>query len=182
MRYDTHVVTSVTMAVGLTTVTTIPLSVPFMAGILLGSLFPDIDEPNSFIGKRSFGIAKGVNWMFGHRGFTHSLFAVFPLFLFYLFLVNPHLAGWIAGYQAELWAEALFNPSIAWGWLGFSFGYLFHLVGDFFSKSGIPLFSPISSKRYKIPLYITGKPSERVVMILTVFILIGICTHRVGFW
>ncbi|WP_336770133.1 metal-dependent hydrolase [Bacillus bombysepticus] len=185
MRYNTHMVSSLTMGVGLTMVTDIPLSIGFAAGVLIGSLLPDIDEPKSFIGKRSFGISKLVNWMFGHRGFTHSLFAVLPLFLIYLFIKNPEVVvSWFgANIRTEFFRDLVQNiavPAIVNFWLGISFGYLFHLVGDFFSKSGIPLFLPITKKRYKIPIYVTGKKSEQVVFVICSILLVVLSLFKIG--
>ena len=52
---------------------------------ILTCLLPDIDHPKSFLGQRLKWISKPVARAFGHRGFTHSLFAVFAMLaLFYL--------------------------------------------------------------------------------------------------
>ena len=51
---------------------------------VLTCLLPDIDHPKSFLGQRLSWISKPVARGFGHRGFTHSLLAVFgALTLFY---------------------------------------------------------------------------------------------------
>lgn len=53
----------------------------------LGSIFPDIDCPQSYIGKKFNILSKIINNKFHHRGFTHSaLFIYFLIFLsiFYL--------------------------------------------------------------------------------------------------
>ncbi len=44
---------------------------------ILTCLLPDIDHPKSFLGQRLKWISKPVARVFGHRGFTHSLLAVF---------------------------------------------------------------------------------------------------------
>ena len=44
---------------------------------ILTCLLPDIDHPKSFLGQRLSWISKPVARAFGHRGFTHSLLAVF---------------------------------------------------------------------------------------------------------
>ena len=46
---------------------------------ILTCLLPDIDHPKSFLGQRLKWISKPVARAFGHRGFTHSLFAVFAM-------------------------------------------------------------------------------------------------------
>ena len=52
---------------------------------ILTCLLPDIDHPKSFLGQRLKWISKPIARAFGHRGFTHSLLAVFALLAtFYL--------------------------------------------------------------------------------------------------
>ncbi|STM77085.1 putative membrane-bound metal-dependent hydrolase [Escherichia coli] len=46
---------------------------------ILTCLLPDIDHPKSFLGQRLKWISKPIARAFGHRGFTHSLLAVFAL-------------------------------------------------------------------------------------------------------
>lgn len=52
---------------------------------ILTCLLPDIDHPKSFLGQRLKWVSKPIARAFGHRGFTHSLLAVFALLAtFYL--------------------------------------------------------------------------------------------------
>ena len=52
---------------------------------VLTCLLPDIDHPKSLLGQRLKWISKPIARACGHRGFTHSLLAVFAaLTLFYL--------------------------------------------------------------------------------------------------
>ena len=51
----------------------------FYGAVGIGTLLPDIDEPQSIIGKKTMGISNFIKFIFGHRGFTHSL--CFVLFL-----------------------------------------------------------------------------------------------------
>ncbi|MCL6571364.1 MAG: bifunctional acetaldehyde-CoA/alcohol dehydrogenase, partial [Bacillus sp. (in: Bacteria)] len=53
--------------------THLPFTASYTAGVVIGSLLPDIDEPKSYVGRRSFGMANKVKEAFGHRGMTHSL-------------------------------------------------------------------------------------------------------------
>ncbi|RDU53362.1 hypothetical protein CQA49_06860 [Helicobacter sp. MIT 00-7814] len=91
--------------------------------VALGAVFPDVDEPNSFIGKKMPGFSHMVSCLFGHRGFTH--FLIFPVLLLlagiYLF---PNCKDYI---------------------YAFCFGVFMHQVGDMLTKSGIPsYFFPFS--------------------------------------
>ncbi|MEI4802947.1 metal-dependent hydrolase [Bacillus sp. FJAT-51639] len=139
MRYDTHMTTSVALGATLSFISGYPFSFGYVTGILLGSLLPDIDEPNSYIGRRSLGIAKVVKKKFGHRGLTHSFVAWIIVSLLYF----------------------LFSYSFL---LGLSMGYLFHLIGDYFTNQGVRLFIPFDDKRYKAPItFKVGSSIENVI-------------------
>lgn len=47
--------------------------------VILGSLVPDIDEPDSTIGKRLMILSYPIHFLFGHRTITHN--AIFISFL-----------------------------------------------------------------------------------------------------
>ena len=81
----------------------------FFSLVLLGSLLPDIDHPNSFVGK----YFKPIGWFVDHRGFFHSFsfliiltiicYTVFPS---QLFLAIP------LGYFAHLFADSLTKEGV----------------------------------------------------------------------
>jgi inner membrane protein len=154
LRYKTHIVSSLTLGAGVSIVFNYPFHIGYVLGITFGSLLPDIDEPNSFIGRRSFGISKIVHKNYGHRGVIHSIFAWCILTILCSTFPSPFT-------------------------IGVSLGYLFHLTGDFFSIRSIPLFAPFSNERYKFPIrYRTGSKFEDVlyyffslILIYLVFIL-----------
>lgn len=150
MLYKTHV--AVTYA------TVLPLmassgsvSVGSLLALGLGSVFPDIDHPKSFIGNRSKGVSHGLSMVLGHRGLAHSIAgAAFFLFivrtLFSFFQLPPEWADW------------------------FVVGYLAHLVEDSFSKTGVAWFQPLNNKRlqfgFKKVYYRTGKLTETILFLL----------------
>ena len=79
---------------------------------VLTCLLPDIDHPKSFLGQRLSWISKPVARAFGHRGFTHSLLAVFgALTLFYLKVPDSWivpadaLQGLVLGYLSHIPAD-----------------------------------------------------------------------------
>lgn len=47
--------------------------------VLIGSILPDIDEPDSIIGKRLGFISYPINILFGHRTITHNILVVVAL-------------------------------------------------------------------------------------------------------
>lgn len=119
----------------------------FYGGTVLGSLLPDIDHPSSFIGRRSLGISHILNKLLGHRGLSHSLYAVFLISLTSLSPLPQNFSQGLTG------------------------GYLAHIIGDYFSKTGVPLFSPFSKRRFKFPLYRTGDMREGLILIASAFLL-----------
>lgn len=81
---------------------------------ILTCLLPDIDHPKSFLGQRLKWISKPIARAFGHRGFTHSLLAVFALLTtFYLkvpeswFIPADALQGMVLGYLSHILADML---------------------------------------------------------------------------
>ena len=51
----------------------------FILVVILFSIFPDIDERKSKIGRKNKTISAIINFIFGHRGFFHSIYI--PLIL-----------------------------------------------------------------------------------------------------
>ncbi|HWO98870.1 MAG TPA: metal-dependent hydrolase [Bacillus sp. (in: firmicutes)] len=148
MRYHTHVATSVAGGAAVAAATDVPFTITYVLGIALGSLIPDIDEPSSYIGRRTFGLSKLIKQAFGHRGFTHSLLAWIGFSFLYKIYSNPFV-------------------------LGMCTGYIFHIIGDFFSRKGVPLLSPFSKKRFKSPLtYETGSFSETLIFYASILVSI----------
>jgi len=80
----------------------------FFSGLLLGSIFPDIDSKTSILGRKF----KFLNQFMKHRGIFHSLFM---LVLLYFILI-------------------IFSKRFA---LGFAIGFIFHLLLDIITKEGL---------------------------------------------
>jgi inner membrane protein len=114
----------------------------FLALVMAASILPDIDHPDSTIG-RNFKI---IGFLFEHRGFFHSVFALllftFPVYYF----LKSHILGFavLAGYGA-------------------------HLLADCISKQGIMPLHPIS--RIKIRGFIkTNSFVEYVIFIVIIIV------------
>jgi inner membrane protein len=136
-----------------------------LLSLIVGSLAPDIDGKGSitrpgkifnvFLGFRLARfvdnifqfIAKVIGFIFGHRGFIHA-----PL-LGILFIA-------IGLFFHQTW--------IVW----FGVGYLSHLLGDFFTPAGIPIWSPISFRKFSIGNIRVGSRHE---LILALGILVFVC-------
>lgn len=97
---------------------------------LASALLPDLDHPNSLLGRRLPWISGPLSRLFGHRGFTHSLLAV-------------GIAVWGLGqFQAPGTLSAVVKDALI-------IGYLSHLLGDWLTPAGIPLFWPLR-RRYRL--------------------------------
>ncbi|ABO49380.1 membrane-bound metal-dependent hydrolase [Desulforamulus reducens MI-1] len=108
-----------------------------VAGV--GSLLPDLDHPNSWIGNKIPVLPTITRGILGHRGALHSLAATLALGL---------LLGLFWGKNLGIAVAA---------------GYLAHLVGDMFTRSGVPLLWPLPIM-VKLPLVRTGSILERFVV------------------
>lgn len=175
MRYYTHVATSVVAGITLLETTGGHLALSTLAGIMIGSLLPDIDEPNSYVGHRSLGAARVVKGIFGHRGFTHSILAFLIVLIPFYFLGHAHFHSvtpdFILKYQDIMdstsgWISALFSFLY-----GIAMGYGFHILEDMCSVSGVPLLYPIN-KKIAIPIYRTGGIREKIIFATSIFYLI----------
>lgn len=108
---------------------------------ILTCLLPDIDHPKSFLGQRLKWVSKPIARAFGHRGFTHSLLAVFALLAtFYLKVPDT----WIIP------ADAL---------QGMVLGYLSHIVADMLTPAGVPLLWPCRW-RFRLPILAPRKGNQ----------------------
>lgn len=171
MKYYTHVATSVAASLAIMQVTDSKLALPTLAGIVVGSLLPDIDEPRSYVGSRSLGTANVVKGIFGHRGFTHSILAfLFMLFpLYWMLHIQSYVVAWDSLFHYEQVQNELtgFKHILFLGWYGIAFGYLLHILEDMCSVSGVPLFYPLN-KKIKIPIYRTGSAVEKLIFLVAV--------------
>lgn len=113
----------------------------------LGGLFPDIDVPQSWMGRKAGIFSNIINFLFGHRGFLHSIFA-------------GALIGW------GIWL--LFG-----NWYHFTFfiGYLSHIFLDGLTKEGVFPVYPFNIKLKGIIK--TGGVIENI-MFLVMVVLIGL--------
>jgi inner membrane protein len=107
-----------------------------------GSLLPDIDHPQSWVGRRTRPVSTALAAALGHRGITHSAIAVVGLTLLLLHV----------GYQRAV-VSAL------------AVGYLSHLAADMLTPRGLRLTWPLRTT-WALPLCRTDSPMEPVIVIL----------------
>lgn len=138
MMFTTH------LAAGfLAGILTIPYLEPsneilFLLFVLIGASLPDIDHPKSKVGKK----VKIIAFLFEHRGFFHTLFALA------LFAVLT---------------DILFQQRILT--YGISIGYGSHLLTDLITKEGVMPFHPLSKQRLR-GFFTTGGMLEYVLFLL----------------
>lgn len=156
MQFRTHLVTTLAVSVPIMGATD-TLTMGTIAAVSLGALFPDIDEPYSWIGVRTRGVSDLIKGIFGHRGLTHSISGLFLVFLTMVLLVS-----------------IIEFPSVIA--IYFVLGYLLHLIEDSFSKSGIKWFLPFTDKSYQSGLgvvyYKTGSMVENFIFLGAAVILV----------
>jgi len=161
MMYKTHLALSLNVALPIMSLTD-TLSGGGVAALAVGTLLPDIDEPSSWIGRRTRGISDMMNRAFGHRGMTHSLVAV----------------GVVALLMIALMIFFDFTLVVS---AAFVFGYFLHLLGDSFSKWGIAWLQPFKKKKYQsgfgIIYYTTGSIVEKLLFVILVALLLYIISR-----
>lgn len=117
----------------------------------VSALIPDIESPNSFIGRKIPIMSHCNKMIFGHRQAVHSLIGSLVFFLIVLLIVKVF----------HLPTQYAFAALI---------GYLSHLVLDSFNPAGVPWLWPLKL-RVKIPLTEPGGLLERVIILPVVIIL-----------
>lgn len=128
-----------------------------ISGSVIGSLAPDIDHPQSKVGRKFIlkPISIFINKVFGHRTITHSI--VMLIFMTTVLLSSTLVFTGISNF--------IYSNLI----LGFCIGWFSHLFLDALTVDGIPVFYPFIKKKYnllKIRLDKDGKKEEFISIIL----------------
>ncbi|MFI4847391.1 MAG: metal-dependent hydrolase [Candidatus Makana argininalis] len=120
-------------------------------GVLLTCLLPDIDHPQSIIGKKIRWLSIPLNKTLGHRGFTHSLFIVISFIFF--FKINFFKKQYIPidSFQSMI------------------IGYISHIMSDIITPLGVPIFWPLKW-RFIIPILNENKYKEKILCIFLFFL------------
>ena len=114
----------------------------FMTVVLMASALPDIDHPNSKVGKN----IKIIGFLFEHRGFWHSLWAIGLLGL----LIDFFLGHFVVT-------------------AAFIIGYGSHMVIDCATKAGIMPLHPLTKWRIK-GFLVTNGVLEYALLVLIIII------------
>ena len=84
----------------------------FVLIIMFFSIFPDIDERKSKIGKKYKWISAIINFIFGHRGFFHSIYIPLILYSIFYYISNEIGIGILVGYFSHLFMDSLTKHGI----------------------------------------------------------------------
>ncbi|MFP3917228.1 metal-dependent hydrolase [Lysinibacillus telephonicus] len=139
-----------------------------LCGALLGSLLPDIDHRNSYIGRKlritSFIISKTL----GHRSIVHTPLVIFA-FSSLLFFLAMQLTGII--HDVSLFFV-----------IGASYGMFSHLFLDMLTRRGIPLLYPLTSKSFRIANFKGGGIGDKLAIYsCTILIILMLLNFKVPF-
>lgn len=133
-----------------------PVDPVYLGLAVAGSLLPDIDHPQSWVGRRAQPLSTVFAALLGHRGITHSAVAVVVLVAL---LVH---AGSRRGAASAL-----------------AVGYLSHLAADMLTPRGLRLAWPLR-RTWGLPVCRTGSPAETIIVILLVCGLAWSLLHAAG--
>jgi len=135
MLAKTHMMSSATILLPTLYFIPIEYAAVFIVAGMLGSLFPDIDEPRSLISSKVYFVSKLISMFTKHRGVTHTIAILVLYSAIILWISDLYFTLEIGVYAA----------------LGFSLGNLLHCMGDAATKEGgVAIFYPITSKRFYI--------------------------------
>jgi inner membrane protein len=122
LKFRTHLVFALLIWIVVVKLASGEVGIEGLVFAALGGLFPDIDVPQSWIGRKIGFLSNILNFFFGHRGFFHSVFA---------------------GVLLSVLVWLLFG-----NWYHFTFfiGYISHLFMDGLTKEGVRPFYPFEYK------------------------------------
>ena len=135
----------------------------YIVALLVGSVFPDIDEPNSYIGRKLYIVSLLLSQFVEHRGITHTLLIVL---LYGVVAIIVFTFGEIQ------------DPLLVAGVIGFLLGNIGHMLGDMLTKSGVVLFYPFSITHFgllpkKFRFYTGGMIEHFVVQPIFILIVVA---------
>lgn len=132
-------------------------------GVLLGSVLPDIDHPNSFISKKAKITSFFTSKAFKHRTLTHSLLVNIVFYTLSSLLIcrfdlplRHYLTRFLSGLEV---------------------GIVSHVLLDMLTIGGVAIFYPITNRRYNLAkLNVnkgkSGRIKENIVRLILVLISI----------
>ena len=140
--YYTHLAFGLLVSLVALNLFNIENTILFILIAIFFSIFPDIDETRSKIGRRYNLTSKIINFIFGHRGFFHTIYI--PLVIFFIFFKLNNEIG-----------------------IAVLIGYFSHLFLDATTRQGIRPLYPIINKRINGP-FRTNSITEKIIFVFIV--------------
>lgn len=135
------------------------------SGLILGSLFPDIDHKNSYLSRKIKPLSYITSRIFKHREFTHSIVGTISIYyLLYLILGKINI-------------EYIYKDMFI---RAFIIGVISHIFLDMMTISGVVLFYPLYKKRVRLGSFNMNKHSRVVgkgMLAMIVFIIIVLIAY-----
>ena len=114
----------------------------FLGAAVVGSILPDIDHKNSYIGKKAKTVSKTISKLAGHRKLFHA-----PLM-------------YLLSYSISI---GMINDKLLLACIkGLFLGVLSHLFLDSFTIGGLPWFYPLSKKKFSLCNIKTNSKVEEI--------------------
>lgn len=147
MLFYTHIAFSFLIGIILSKIISITHPINYFIFILIGTLIPDLDHPESKLGNKIKLFSRTIEILFGRRGLMHTIYfsLLIPGFL-YLFLNQEY-------------GLAMFV------------GYISHLVLDGFTKEGVNILQPLSNLSL-FGFIKTGGILENITFIVLILLII----------
>ncbi len=158
----------------------LPTSVGAWAGLIVGSLAPDIDGEGSIAYWGNF-LPRGLTpWFL--RAFLNWLGQTVSSIIRAIF-GHRNLFHWpIIGLGLAFAGQALGLAWLFW----FGLGYCLHIFGDALTKSGVPLFGPLYTGDISLTSMVTGKWVESTLgLLLWLFVgwqVVSLLPHSAWLW
>lgn len=138
------------------------------SGLVLGSLFPDIDHKNSYLSRKLKPVSFITSKVFKHREFTHSIVGTISIsYLMYFILSKTNM---------EYMYKSMFSKA-------FTIGIISHIILDMMTISGVVLFYPLYKKRVGIRMFNhrNSKVESKEIIIMIIFIIIALISYFKSF-
>ncbi|MFA5034966.1 MAG: metal-dependent hydrolase [Candidatus Margulisiibacteriota bacterium] len=148
---------------------------------VIGSIMPDVDHPNSTIGRIFYFISGPLERRYGHRTVTHSLigWVIFSVVFSFLSLFIVWLLSFVCDLGFGAW-------DLVPRWIAsFSISYLSHLILDMFNPRGSQMFWPdpgrdVIPKNPKFRLESGAKAEVLVFFILVILMVLAFPLSKFG--
>ena len=146
MMYYTHLAFGLLVSLLSIEIFDIQNKLIFILIVIFFSIFPDIDEKKSKIGRKNKTLSTIINFIFGHRGFFHSIYI--PLFLYFVFYYINNEVG-----------------------IAILAGYFSHLFMDAITKNGIRPLYPLINKRIN-GFFKTNSILEKILFLIIILLIL----------